>query len=217
MKLFGQTLKSVCLASVAAIAVSFVAQTASAATASYSDPVGTCSFPDLTDPRKTISASVVTGLGDILCQNGNPDYSGTAPIQESFFSTTYTLAYKSDEAGKGDGYISFDDPATSGENAGAFGTWSLNTTPVDVVSVILGIKQGNFYAAFRVAPDAAYNWAGTWSTVDGTNRNNVYSHVDLWYATGERPTVPIPVPAAGILLITALGGLGFAARRRKAA
>lgn len=53
-----------------------------------------------------------------------------------------------------------------------------------------------------------------WKSVDdqGELRKNALSHVTL-YGT----PAPIPVPAAGLLLLTALGGLGVAARRRRKA
>jgi len=49
-----------------------------------------------------------------------------------------------------------------------------------------------------------------------TSAGQAISHITFW-DTGV-PATPIPLPAGGLLLITALGGLGFAARsRRKAA
>lgn len=49
------------------------------------------------------------------------------------------------------------------------------------------------------------------NTTDGVNRTIYF---DNFTATGP---APIPLPAAGWLLLTAFGGLGIAARRRKAA
>jgi len=43
-------------------------------------------------------------------------------------------------------------------------------------------------------------------------KNSGLSHLTFY---NSEPPVVIPVPAAGVLLITALGGLGFAARRRR--
>lgn len=48
-----------------------------------------------------------------------------------------------------------------------------------------------------------------WSTATGQG----ISHISFY----DSGATPIPVPAAGLLLITALGGLGFAARRRRKA
>ncbi|MCB1312563.1 MAG: VPLPA-CTERM sorting domain-containing protein, partial [Sedimentitalea sp.] len=42
------------------------------------------------------------------------------------------------------------------------------------------------------------------------------STVNQFYI-GAATVAPVPVPAAGLLLLTALGGLGVARRRRKAA
>ena len=37
------------------------------------------------------------------------------------------------------------------------------------------------------------------------------------YVTSVPPLTPVPVPAAGVMLLTALGGLGYASRRRRKA
>ncbi len=83
---------------------------------------------------------------------------------------------------------------------------------------------GPFAILFKFGNDNQDSWFA-WSVSGGfTNADwalvcapefqdctlNGLSHVTLFAA-------PIPVPAAGILLITALGGLGFAARRRRKA
>lgn len=66
------------------------------------------------------------------------------------------------------------------------------------------------YAAFEVVTTGAALLA--WS-VDSTGRTNQgLSHVTIY----TKPAV-IPVPAAGLLLIGALGALGLAKRRRRAA
>ena len=102
------------------------------------------------------------------------------------------------------------------------GTWSLFQAAIDA--------YGEFMMVFKAGQDnntdpAAFvgyildGTSGDWSSPllkeNNTAEQRALSNVEL-FARGE-PTV-IPLPAGGLLLITALGGLGFAARsRRKAA
>lgn len=93
------------------------------------------------------------------------------------------------------------------------GSWSV-TSWAGIEKAILVLKGGNGFAAYLL--DLTAGMSGRWSTqalTVGQNDNQpALSHVSL-YTT----PAPIPVPAAGLLLITALGGLGFAARRRRKA
>jgi hypothetical protein len=95
------------------------------------------------------------------------------------------------------------------------GTWSVTgyTGPLVIV-----LKDGNQ----APAPTLLYlldGTSGTWSSpwVNSNTGESVasLSNVQLWGLEVRPP--PIPVPAAGILLVTALGGLGFLARRKATA
>ena len=93
------------------------------------------------------------------------------------------------------------------------GTWSFAANP--------SLTHGPAYMVVK----AATNWAlyaldgalsGDWSTAglmtpNGKNQAGV-SHISFYNSAA-----PVPLPAAGWLLIAGLGGLGALARRRKAA
>jgi len=91
------------------------------------------------------------------------------------------------------------------------GNWSV-TNWDGVGQAMLVLKGGDSFAAYLLNILAGTN--GQWSTQAlevGQNFNQPeISHVSL-YTT----PAPIPLPAAGFLLIGALGGLGLAARRRR--
>lgn len=91
------------------------------------------------------------------------------------------------------------------------GLWDV-TSWTGIEKAVLVLKGGNGFAAYLLDITAGIN--GAWSTQAlsvGRNGNQPsLSHVSL-YTT----PAPVPLPAAGILLITALGGLGVAALRRR--
>lgn len=91
------------------------------------------------------------------------------------------------------------------------GEW--NVTSWDGIDqAMLLLKGGDGFAAYLL--DIGAGLSGGWTTLAlsvGQNDNQpALSHVSL-YTT----PAPIPLPAGGLLLITALGGLGIAARRRR--
>lgn len=100
-----------------------------------------------------------------------------------------------------------------GGNEGEFTFTDPNTD--DAYAILFKFGQPDLsesWFAIKVAGGlAAFNII--WQSVDENGdlrRGQELSHVTLYGAPA-----PIPVPAAGILLITALGGLGVAARRRR--
>lgn len=91
------------------------------------------------------------------------------------------------------------------------GTWSV-TGWTGVGQAMLVIKGGNGFAAYLI--DLAAGLDGTWSTAALTNgggKRPKVSHVTLYSVPAS-----VPLPAAGLLLAGALGGLA-ALRRRRAA
>lgn len=75
---------------------------------------------------------------------------------------------------------------------------------------------GQYYNALDINNSGSYTFSQTWTGTQfgigaqGWNDNFKIKSLTFDYVA------PIPLPAGGILLLTALGGLGVAARRRKA-
>lgn len=140
------------------------------------------------------------------CGPQQPSYAGDI-VDRTFFGETYRLSSKSDET-KGDGAVQITDGLDDENTLDT--TWGIGNFG-NFVSVLIGIKQANGYALFELAAAS-----GTWGVFNaGTNdRTNDISHWDVWYR--DQTTTPIPLPAAGFLMLGALGVLGVAARRRKA-
>ena len=131
-----------------------------------------------------------------------PADSLSAYLSSDPFGTDYGLIDKSDDAGAG----LLDSLASLHGTLG--GTFSIDLTGLTDVILLFKVGGGNLdpvYAAFLLA-DFNGLVSGTW----GVSGSNSLSHVSL-YAN----VAPIPLPAAGFLLIGALGGLGLMRRRRK--
>lgn len=122
----------------------------------------------------------------------------------------------------------WEDGAAPGNYADAFtvtfidsmsAEWSFDPTAVTGVAPaevlfpsLIAVKGGNFYNVF----DVAGALSGTVSTLGievGAGNQPDISHVSF-YDTGP---APIPLPAAGWLMLAGLGGLGLVARRRRKA
>jgi hypothetical protein len=69
-----------------------------------------------------------------------------------------------------------------------------------------GVAQGVANVIVEIKADSAFK------SVTLTSSGNSFEH-----AFNPPELAPVPVPAAGLLLVAALGGLGVAARRRKSA
>jgi len=88
------------------------------------------------------------------------------------------------------------------------GTWIINLGSLVVDNLVLAFKSGQGqldpdWAAFSLTQDAL---TGSWIIASG---NQGLSHINL-YGT----IAPVPLPAAGGLLLAALGGLAMIRRRR---
>lgn len=100
--------------------------------------------------------------------------------------------------GGNEGEFTFTDPGTDGAYAILF-----KFGKPDLSESWFAIKVAGGLAAFNIL----------WESIDENGdlrKGQELSHVSLYGSPAM-----IPVPAAGILLITALGGLGVAARRRR--
>ncbi|WP_428514299.1 VPLPA-CTERM sorting domain-containing protein [Roseovarius sp.] len=113
-----------------------------------------------------------------------------------------------DSTNEGDGKLSL----TIGDGAGNLNVWSI-LNPHGYSMLGLSIKHGNGYAFYALDADALLS--GTWFTYEKVTAGNAFSHVNAWYKGDPSPSSPIPLPAAGWLLIGGLGGLGAIRRFKK--
>jgi hypothetical protein len=90
--------------------------------------------------------------------------------------------------------------------SGSSGLWSyLGTTGVAITAFVL--KAGNEFSIYKMnTPGTSFSNID-WSTVSGK---------DLSHITFYDTAAPVPLPAAGFLMIGALGGLAALRRRRRA-
>ena len=157
----------------------------------------TCTTP-ATGPGEGNSGTTytLTPALDAECYTGND----TNQIDSDFVlfdHTGWMLADKNDDAASGDGVITFLDAP---ENGTTSGDWTISSIAGYTVAITL--KAGNGFGAFLVDMTT-----GDWMT------SKDLSHASIYYKEGG-DTPPIPLPAAGWMMIAGLGGL-VAARRRK--
>ncbi len=96
----------------------------------------------------------------------------------------------------------------SGAGTGQTGTWSVSSWS-GIGAAMLVVKAGNNFVSYLL--DISAGLGGGWSTQalrNGGGQIPGISHVSLYTIPGTTPPpAPVPVPAAGLLLIGALGGL----------
>lgn len=167
----------------------------------------------------TACVGEVEGNDDIGNDSGanvdlnNPANFGNAAL---FGSTDWSLDTRINVSEVQDGFF-FDAPSPDGilnamlDADALSGTWSVDSW-AGIGQAMLVLKGGNGFAAYLL--DLTAGLTGGWNTqalTVGRNDNQpALSHVSL-YTT----PAPIPLPAAGFLLLGALGGLGVMARRRR--
>jgi len=197
----------------AAAVLMMAAGGASAATVATVSCPGDRVFSVTTAPGSTCFA---TGVGNI---NGNPDLTKKNPdplypLLLAAFGAGHVLIDKSDDAKSG-----LKPNALVGAlESGLSGSWSFTLPSAGAgfswTNVILAFKAGSGgkklnpdWAAF-VIPNSVIS--GTWAF----SGKQALSHVNLY---AQSVPAPIPLPAAGFLLLGALGGLAVLRRRRREA
>jgi hypothetical protein len=97
---------------------------------------------------------------------------------------------------------------------GKSGTWSVSSWS-GIGSAMLVLKGGPNFAAYLL--DLAAGLSGEWRTDALLVGNSLQNSAGLSHITLYTSPAPIPLPAAGFLLLGALGGLAAVRRRRRAA
>jgi hypothetical protein len=152
-------------------------------------------------------------------------FSGNDPFPDAIFPGTdmeSVALYKCDEI-EGDDPVCTDENAFAGDYSDNFsitfdefndddeaigGTWSFVT---DLVTPLLpkyiALKAGPNYSVWDIGGLSM----GTWSTADTLDSKGI-SHISFY----DSEPAPIPVPAAGLLLVSAIGGMAVLRRRKQA-
>lgn len=173
-----------------------------------------------TEGEFTASADVFTSTACIGEVSGNDSaslFNDEAYFGENTWVQNTKIDVLEEETDESKTY-SFKDPDPSGILSASLGddalsgTWSVSSW-AGIEKAVLVLKGGKGFAAYLL--DLAAGTEGKWSTqalTVGNDNQPALSHVAL-YTT---PSV-IPLPAAGWMLLSALGGLGLVARRRRKA
>lgn len=149
-----------------------------------------------TGPGNSAATLSLTDALNAACFNGN-DSNDIGSTFSIFGLTNWILADKNDDVSSGDQSITFNSGVVNGSTSGAWGLTSLGSAS----SVIINLKAGNGWGSFLVDTTS-----GTWAS------SKDLSHASIYY----QPLTPVPLPAAGWLLLAGLGGLAAAKRRKKA-
>lgn len=150
-----------------------------------------------------------------VCSSGNLNESGDI----SFDGMTFGLGIRDSGASVSGSPMAWVTDPMSNELGTGMLDWSISLASDWMGVVLLELKQASTYALFDVTDScnfATNSCGGFWSTSGPGRSSNDLSHTRAWYMTtddGGGPS-PVPLPAAGWMLIAAL--LGMAGMRKRA-
>jgi hypothetical protein len=157
------------------------------------------------------SVCFATGIGNISGNSGGADPDPLFGLLSASFGAGHLLIDKSDDASSG----LKPNALSGGLTSGLIGSWSFVLPSAGEgfvwTNVILAFKTGlggldPDWAAFLIPNGVT---SGSWA-ISG---QQALSHANLY---AQKAPAPVPLPAAGFLLIGALGGLAAVRRRRRA-
>lgn len=143
-------------------------------------------------------------MATCLPTDGTGNANDTNTIDSNFMlfgKKGWVLSDKNDSA-DGDGLIEF---LTAPVNNTTEGRWAIDTL-AGLTHVVITLKAGNGFGAFLLDLTVANPLVGNWAST------KELSHASIYY---NGTPAPIPLPAAGFLMIGALGGLAALRRRRR--
>jgi len=157
-------------------------------------------------------ALLAGGASAATCTVGEVTYTATQGIPDAVLGTNCQSGNDKNTLGL-EGWILGD--ATDEDSDGLFltivgQTWTISN-PLGYTDIILVLKQASSFGGFILDTTVALD--GLWGTLGPGMSENDYSHISAWH---KSTVAPVPVPAAGLLMIGALGGLAALRRRRRA-
>ena len=164
---------------------------------------------DASDCSNRIDGNDIGAQGTLLSNLNDGSFGGEFT---SFVGGWSIFDSTNDEGGAPGDAISVDTSATPN-------TWTVDFSPEAFSVFALSLKAANFYAVYLFdLATAGSEFGGSLSVAFKNNGGNIPNLSHLTAATFDSGnSTVVPLPAAGWLLLTGLAGLGFAARRRKAA
>lgn len=170
----------------------------------------TCNFVNGNLSNTTTYTLEVTGAA--ACGlSGNDDASALGSIPGVFAAPPpWTLVHKTDSPNLTDALsLSGLNPTTA-----TSGNWTISAFP-ELTQIAVVLKAGNNFAAFLLTP---FIDSGRWLSDRGISHASIYTRSCVAGDPGCGVNLePIPLPAAGWMLLAGVGGLAAIRRRRKAA
>jgi hypothetical protein len=203
---------------------------AAGAVALMAGGAGAATFPACSTLAPDATNKLTANIGCVGIEGIGTSNPGAGDLKFMFGQESWTLVQKFDV---------LDGPASINGSANGFsfsstdknftGTWSITQTLLDSWNFLaIVMKDGNQdpipTLAYRISTLSG-TWATPWAkevctggrvkTCSGWEPLNSLSNVQLWVSDKKIDTSPVPLPAAGFLMIGALGGLAALRRRRR--